>query len=276
MTKRELIDEIVAINHTASPQFLARFQDDELDEYLGHLRVLARPRLSGNAERYEKYFRNCPTTQPARPLWRTDSERIEQILASDARSPQAAELEPAVATATAVAEAPPTTGQEELTSLSVSAAEREQLLAELDDAAADIEDRIDQDDQTDDAAAGLAVQARQAEKGEGEAPVGPYEQGDYVPQAPLALIVEVPHADDADLDEQEDQSADFLAEDDDRDGLTDYRIDCDSEVEPAPQTDYVPVHAETEAPAESVGVAPADARSPQDKGRKDESENWLF
>jgi hypothetical protein len=269
MTKRELIDEIVAINHTATPQFLARFQDDELDEYLGHLRVLARPRLSGNAERYEKYFRNCPTAQP-RPLWRTDSERIEQILTSDARTgcpPEAAELEPAVAVATAVAEAPPTTGQEELTSLCVSPAEREQLLAELDDASADIEDRIDQDDEAADVTAALTAQAEQAEQDE---------QGEYLPQAPHALIVEVPHADDADLDEQEDQNADFLAEDDDRDGLTDYRIDCDSEVEPAPQADYVPVHAEVEAPAEPVGIAPADARGPQDKGAKDESDNWKF
>lgn len=79
MTKRELIDEIMTINRSASPRFLARFEDVQLDEYLAHLRVLDTPRLSGSSERYEKYFRNCPTIPTTRPPWRTDAERTEEI-----------------------------------------------------------------------------------------------------------------------------------------------------------------------------------------------------
>ena len=61
MTKRQLIDEIVSINPTAEPGFLARFEDGQLDEYLCHLRVLRTPRLTGNPGPYEKYF---PATEP--------------------------------------------------------------------------------------------------------------------------------------------------------------------------------------------------------------------
>jgi hypothetical protein len=56
MTKRQLIDEILTLNQTAEPAFLARFEDAELSQYLQHLQVLQTPRLSGNAKRYEKYF----------------------------------------------------------------------------------------------------------------------------------------------------------------------------------------------------------------------------
>ena len=56
MTKRELIDEILMINRTAAPEFLARFNDGDLDEYLQHLRVSRVPRLSGEPGRYERYF----------------------------------------------------------------------------------------------------------------------------------------------------------------------------------------------------------------------------
>ena len=44
MTKRELIDEIMDINQTAGPDFLAEFADFELDEYLKHLQEARRPR----------------------------------------------------------------------------------------------------------------------------------------------------------------------------------------------------------------------------------------
>ncbi len=44
MTKRELIDEIMDINHTAEPDFLAEFADNELDEYLRHLQEAQLPR----------------------------------------------------------------------------------------------------------------------------------------------------------------------------------------------------------------------------------------
>jgi hypothetical protein len=40
MSKRELIDSICEINRTARPEFLARFTEDELNEYLEHLMEL--------------------------------------------------------------------------------------------------------------------------------------------------------------------------------------------------------------------------------------------
>jgi len=60
MTKRQLIDEIVCINHSAQPGFLAQFSDGELDEYLHHLHRLRTPRLSGDIHRYDRYFENVP------------------------------------------------------------------------------------------------------------------------------------------------------------------------------------------------------------------------
>ena len=119
MTKRQLIDEIVTINHTASPRFLAKFGDAELCEYLAHLRVLSTPRLSGNAERYEKYFRDCPTIPATRPQWRTDPDRVEEVVADDlADVDQADEETYALRDADDLAEG------------AVSPAEREQLFAD--------------------------------------------------------------------------------------------------------------------------------------------------
>ncbi len=60
MTKRQLIDEIVELNPTAQPEFLAKFEDGDLVEYLDHLGVLRQPRLSGDPHRYDKYFEDCP------------------------------------------------------------------------------------------------------------------------------------------------------------------------------------------------------------------------
>ena len=56
MTKRQLIDEIVCINHTAQPVFLAQFDDGDLNAYLQHLRVIQVPRIQRAPSRYEKYF----------------------------------------------------------------------------------------------------------------------------------------------------------------------------------------------------------------------------
>ena len=67
MTKRELIDEILAARCTAAPEFLARFEDQQLQEYLDHLRQARRPRLSGDARRYDKYFRSYAPSPPAAP-----------------------------------------------------------------------------------------------------------------------------------------------------------------------------------------------------------------
>lgn len=112
MTKREMIDEILSINLSAEPQFLARFADGQLFDYLTHLRVLSTPRLTGNAERYEKYFRNLPAIARPRPQWRCDTEHAQEIaiddqadlasqtgLANDAQ-PAAAAVEPAQEPAT--------------------------------------------------------------------------------------------------------------------------------------------------------------------------------
>lgn len=56
MTKRQMIDEIMALNTTAGPEFLARFQDDDLGQYLRHLQAARSPRLSGDPHRFDKYF----------------------------------------------------------------------------------------------------------------------------------------------------------------------------------------------------------------------------
>ncbi len=64
MTKRQLIDEIMTVNRSADPEFLAEFDSPDLTEYLDHLRVLGVPRLSGDPHRYDKYFENLPPGRP--------------------------------------------------------------------------------------------------------------------------------------------------------------------------------------------------------------------
>jgi len=44
MTKRQLIDQIVSLNHSAEAEFLAQFADRELDDYLKHLTAARMPR----------------------------------------------------------------------------------------------------------------------------------------------------------------------------------------------------------------------------------------
>jgi len=61
MTKRQIIDEIITINRTAKPEFLAEFEGAELDRYLEHLQVIGTPRLSGDPHRFDKYFEDLPT-----------------------------------------------------------------------------------------------------------------------------------------------------------------------------------------------------------------------
>jgi hypothetical protein len=56
MTKRQMIDEILTVNKTAAPAFLARFDETELTRYLQHLNVLKTPRLFGDPHRFDKYF----------------------------------------------------------------------------------------------------------------------------------------------------------------------------------------------------------------------------
>lgn len=44
MTKRQLIDQIIQINRSADPSFLAQFDPDDLSDYLQHLRLAQTPR----------------------------------------------------------------------------------------------------------------------------------------------------------------------------------------------------------------------------------------
>lgn len=57
MTKRQMIvEQIIAINRTATAEFLDQFDQADLENYLRHLEDLRQPRLMGNCRRYEKYF----------------------------------------------------------------------------------------------------------------------------------------------------------------------------------------------------------------------------
>ena len=44
MTKRQLIDQILSLNESAEPDFLAQFEDQDLGEYLAHLTKARMPR----------------------------------------------------------------------------------------------------------------------------------------------------------------------------------------------------------------------------------------
>ena len=72
MTKRQLIDEIVSMNQTADPEFLSQFKDQELDNYLEHLRFARKPRLSGDRHRYDKYFES-PTVKRSKSADKTEN-----------------------------------------------------------------------------------------------------------------------------------------------------------------------------------------------------------
>ena len=56
MTKRQLIDEIVTMNRSAPPSFLAKFNTGDLREYLDHLALARQPRLRTNAAQRGKYL----------------------------------------------------------------------------------------------------------------------------------------------------------------------------------------------------------------------------
>jgi len=59
MTKREIIDEIMEINLSAGAGFLSRFSDDELSEYLRHLRVVDSPRMTYGADSHPQEVAVC-------------------------------------------------------------------------------------------------------------------------------------------------------------------------------------------------------------------------
>ena len=56
MTKRELIDEIMEINGSATPDFLARFNDDDLHAYLESLHRIQTPYLEVDPYRFSMQF----------------------------------------------------------------------------------------------------------------------------------------------------------------------------------------------------------------------------
>ena len=70
-----MIDEIMELNQSAQPEFLAMFDDVELDEYLSHLHWLSTPvQMTGDTSQYDKYFPQERTNAPQQPmvtLWNT-------------------------------------------------------------------------------------------------------------------------------------------------------------------------------------------------------------
>jgi len=71
MTKRQLIDEILVVNPSAEPAFLADFQDGELEEYLQRLLLLGAPRITGDVHKYDRYFENRPAANANPPQPKT-------------------------------------------------------------------------------------------------------------------------------------------------------------------------------------------------------------
>jgi hypothetical protein len=104
MTKRQLIDEIVVLNQTAKPAFLAKFNDGALSDYLHHLLQSRRPRLFGDSHRYDKYFVKdtpAPVSQRHTAVEETVAAESAAITVSETPQPLPAEetvaahLEPA-------------------------------------------------------------------------------------------------------------------------------------------------------------------------------------
>ncbi len=56
MTKRQIIDEIIAINPSGRGSFLARFDEADLAEYLVQLQNSRIQQLRGDGSRFGKYF----------------------------------------------------------------------------------------------------------------------------------------------------------------------------------------------------------------------------
>jgi hypothetical protein len=96
MTKRQLIDEIVAINQSAKAEFLARFGDVDLGEYLSHLRSAREPRLTGDSRRFDRYFRNVPVMdhQAAAAMLEHAERRALLGVVDHAKAPEPHQPEP--------------------------------------------------------------------------------------------------------------------------------------------------------------------------------------
>ena len=65
MTKRELIDRIMQLNPTATPAFLAKFDEDDLAEYLTHLRWVVAPEPSEYVVEHARASTREPLFAPA-------------------------------------------------------------------------------------------------------------------------------------------------------------------------------------------------------------------
>lgn len=154
MTKRELIDQILNENQTAEPAFLAQFSDEQLREYLTHLEWLKQPRLRGDASRFDRYFRNCPSAAAPSGRWRTardvpqgawdetldlSSPPAPQPLAAPQAPPAPAPAEPAMGAAMLPAiqeldvEAPLPADAETLEAMQLSPQERTDLAPPAED-----------------------------------------------------------------------------------------------------------------------------------------------
>jgi len=80
MTKRQLIDEILEINHGAEAAFLAQFEDMELTEYLQHLVDTQEPRLCETAGVYEPVELSPPELDPDQPPFILDENGDEVVV----------------------------------------------------------------------------------------------------------------------------------------------------------------------------------------------------
>ncbi len=87
MTKRQLIDQILSLNQTAEPGFLAQFQDRDLDEYLAHLAVVKMPRGASPSARPRRDFHDhVPSNKSARMPVSAPAGRREAIMAAIERA----------------------------------------------------------------------------------------------------------------------------------------------------------------------------------------------
>ena len=91
MTKRQIIDEILELNRSADPGFLASFEIDELQSYLGQLHKIYPPKL--------RVTRNEPVVQTIenRIADMTDEEidqKLSQVLEGIIAGPQLRVVKP--------------------------------------------------------------------------------------------------------------------------------------------------------------------------------------
>ena len=83
MTKRELIDEIMVLNHSAAPSFLAEFDDGDLSEYLANLIAVRGSRPLADSRRGESRFNEHP-----RPAASADGADSFPARTEDSDAPQ--------------------------------------------------------------------------------------------------------------------------------------------------------------------------------------------